>query len=125
MPQRFIKVPEDVKVGMVTGAGEQTTITFTLKEFVRHLLDTNPVWGKSYKNIRSAMSIEQALENKTVGEVAILAQDDWELLKEAIEKPQMAGPGGQQEGFGFIPQVVRQLATFMSAVVDAPDKPLE
>lgn len=122
MPQRFIKVPEDVKVGIVTSNGEATEVVFTLKEFVRHLLDTNPVWGKSYKNIRSAMSIEEALENAVAGSVVSFAQDDWELLKEAVEKPQIGGPGGTSEGFGYIPQVVRQIVSFMDAVVKATDK---
>lgn len=122
MPQRFLKVPTDVKVGLVTSSGETTEVIFTLKEFVRHLLDTNPVWGKSYKNIRSAMAIEQALEGKIAGDLVVLAQDDWDLLKEAVEKPQMGGPAGVAEGFGYIPQVIRQIVGFMDAIIQASEK---
>jgi hypothetical protein len=122
MPQRFVIVPADVQVALVDQEGKERSIPFTFKDFIKHILDTNPIWGKSYKNIRSAMAIETALILKVAGEVGTLAQEDWDLLKEAIEKPQMAGPGGQIEGFGYLPQVVRQLVGFMDAVVSASDK---
>lgn len=122
MPQRFIVVPANVEVVLLDPSGQDKKVPFTFKDFIKHLLDTNPVWGKSYKNIRSAMAIEQALVLKVAGEVGVLAQEDWDLLKEAVEKPQMSGPGGSVEGFGYIPQVVRQLVSFMDAIVQATDK---
>lgn len=121
MSLRYVKVPENVKVKLPSREGE-VEAEMTFAEFVRSLLDNNPLWGKSYKNIRAGLAIEGAFKDKAPGTWVALSSDDWEMLKECIEKPQIGGPGGATEGFGFIPQAVRQLVPFMDSVVEATDK---
>jgi hypothetical protein len=119
MPIVSFKMPEPVTVvDPDTGAVIQTV---AFKEFItKAILRANPKWGFGYAAVRSALAIEQAMDNIQDG-LVMLAEEDWRALKEAVEHPRRIDRSGQvSEGFGtWLHGVMPQFLPFLDAIMKA------
>jgi hypothetical protein len=119
MPQRFVVVPESVT--LKSSGGEGVEVSF--RDFVTNLMN-NPMWGESFSNVRAQAAIMRAVD---AGEkILALAEEDWRLLKSAVESPKQlsATKQGVQviPGYGVHPSVAYQLLPLACAIVDAKDR---
>ena len=115
MPIRYISVPSPVTfidpltskpVTTLDGAQEKP-IDF---EMIMLRLMQNPMWGESYHNMKAQSGIMNALDKSKTSGVLVLADEDWQRLKQAAEFP---------KNLGYHPILVYQLLPMFSAIMDA------
>jgi hypothetical protein len=118
---RKINIPDDVHlVNMNTGELFDSEIggVVSFHTILRKLLN-NPQWSKSYAMLRSAAAIEKAYLEAKDG-VMTLSEEDWQHLRQAVEKPEELSPSGQSiAGYGFMPGISVQLLPLLDAVMNA------
>lgn len=51
-----------------------------------------------------------------------ISAEDWELLQKCVLNPKVSTPGGEIEGFGYIPQLTRKIVSFIEAILQAEEK---
>jgi hypothetical protein len=119
MPIVNMKVPDPVEIrDPDTGAVIQIV---SFKEFVQKaILRANPKWGFGYAAVRSAVAIEQAMDNIQGGAVT-LSEEDWGALKQAVEAPRRIDRAGNiSDGFGtWLHGVIPQFMPFLDAIMKA------
>lgn len=119
MPIVNMKIPDAVEIrDPDTGVTIQTV---SFKEFVQKaILRANPKWGFGYAAVRSALAIEQAMEN-IQGGVMMLSEEDWGALKQAVEAPRRIDrTGNVSDGFGtWLHAVLPQFMPFLDAIMKA------
>jgi hypothetical protein len=122
MPLRKVTVPPPITLtDPLTGQPvEPPNNLLTFHDFLVRLFN-NPLWNDSYQNMVAQRAIADAF--KTTESAVTIAEDDWELLERAVQKPQIATPNGTATGFGFQPWVAQQLLEFCDAIVKAARVP--
>ncbi len=114
MPIRKIKIPPPLDIQFVDRPME-------FSHFVE-LLFNNPLWNEGYKRAIAQATIAKALKTalESGEKTLLLAEEDWTLLKQAVESPKTAVGVNQVEiGYGTNPSAVRHLVPFMEAILDA------
>lgn len=117
MPQRYITIPSPVTLTNPDDPSDTVVVEFA--EIVRKLRN-HPQWIASTKHMEAAMAIRESwAEGKDSG-CMVLAEDDWSLLKEAVENPkEVVVVGGQtvvRSGLGYTPAVTPDLLPLLNAV---------
>jgi len=74
---------------------------------------------KGFDGSCKAAAVIAAVEPLNAGDVLVLDQDDWELLKEAVEHPRVQAQDGRVIDAGFDGIAGPQLVPFGRAVLDA------
>jgi len=123
VPKVYIQIPPPVQfVDPKTKKaieGDEGTLTFVgllLK------IQDNPKWNQSYKLIKAGDAIMQAFEEAGQDGVMVLADADYQELKEAVESPKFLTihpiNGAQvQNGFGIHPRLSRQILPLLDAII--------
>lgn len=123
MPMRYITKPADVTlVNPVTKEpliSDGKPAVWTFDQLV-HRLMANPLWVENLSAMRAQKSILDALENAQDG-ILVLAEDDWQKLKEAAETPRTTVDNGVSHGLGLHPTIASQLLPLLMRIIEAPD----
>lgn len=109
---KLIDVPKDVTVDVYfvnreLPKDEKSTNTF--REFVELALDNFDQLGKGYKNVVQAVKIHSTLKGCTAGDPLQFEDDDFKVIKDAVEK------------MAWKPGFARQALSFFEAIENAQD----
>lgn len=74
---------------------------------------------KGFAGACKAAAIIAAVENLNAGDMLVLDDDDWKVLKEAVETPRVQAPDGRVVDVGFDGIAGPQLVPFGRAILDA------
>lgn len=120
MPLRYIAIPAPVQFRNpdtdepVDGPDGQ----LTWEKFMR-AISYNPLWVENAQAFKAQLAVftawDKAKAERDIGRVLVIADEDWQVLKKCIEKPNPVG-------FGWSPALARQLVPFMDAVLEAGTK---
>jgi hypothetical protein len=97
-----------------------TTMQYSFKEFIQHILNDQEHFGGSGAKLRMAVRIEAAAENIEEGGLLVLKEEDWKQLHLAAEEPKMGYPVLVFGNGGQIP-IGRQLLAFVDVLCDPPN----
>ena len=116
---RYLKIPETIQQRNLTTKEEREEISFF--QFFSNILTGDRRWGKSVKTLRSHNKIYSAIDGVKPGTVVALHENDWELLKQVADEPQLgcARCSGPLEGYGS--GAFMQVIPFIEAILNASD----
>lgn len=120
---KYIQCPDPIRVGNATQG-----LLFSFDDFVRYIVNADVRFNAGGPGIRAGLKVETALE-KARGEVVELANDVWELLRQAAESP--TGLRGEPIGYPALVDVDgnvrlrlgREVLPFLDAIGGATDDP--
>jgi hypothetical protein len=120
MPQRKIIVPSPI---LLTGTNGEAAGRIAFRGFLEMVFQ-NPIWAETYKAAVAQHAIAEAAaraEGEEKTEI-VVAGEDWELLKRAVEQPRHATlTGAVMPGFGFMPAISRQILPMQRAIIEATE----
>lgn len=113
MPLRTIEIPNPIKI-----QGKELDFRFILDKLM-----CNPKWGASYNAMRAQRSILSAHDKRVDGKM-VLSEEDWLMLKDAVERPVVAafapdGSPAQMPGLGIMPSLASELLPLLQPIMDA------
>lgn len=121
--KRYIIVPDALTLTEPTGEPMKDSEEISFKDFVLKQMN-NPIWMESYTKVLAGDALMEQI--KAGKSVIVLDDDEWNVLKSAVENPKQVlnGPFGAstQSGYGWIPSVTPQLLPFIKAIMNASDK---
>lgn len=122
MPMRVIKPPKTITVQPPKGSNTNIKPEEVLfSSFVGAMLNQTR-FNTGRRAAKAATAIEEAAEKSTGGALT-LAEEDWELLKDAVENPSYRDPlGREQKSFPWQPWQTRQLMPYADAISNAEQK---
>jgi len=104
---KYLAVPYPVVLrNLVTDEPVGRDLSFY--EFVQGTLLVDKRFGKSVKELQTALRIGQAIKGAVAGQIISIESADWELLREVAKEPD----GGYQPG------VAVQLLCFIEAITE-------
>jgi hypothetical protein len=132
--RRFISIPRPVDLldpmtdDLATDPDTKKPLpSVAFFDFARRALLVDPRFHEDYHGVCARSDIAAAMRAPVDG-VIELAEDDWQMLKAVVEKPEHVAPtpmGPQRaKGYGYYhPLVIVQFKGFLDAIVSAGTSP--
>ena len=118
MPTRKITVPAPVEI-IEPMSRKPTGDKVIFADILWRLLG-NPLWQESFAAMRSHATLAKKLNEVIDGAAEFeIGEDDWALLKQAVETPRTVVGGQIMNGFAFNPAIVGQLVPLLTPIMEA------
>lgn len=133
MTKRYITILPDITVMNLDGTGpyyfeeserdkkpeERKGISTSHRSFLRQRSADDSFGTKGVKGLQASAAIRAAIGDCNPGDVVVLEEDDWELLKLATEMPSVQRPDGTLLAVGYNSVAGPQLMPFIRAIREA------
>jgi hypothetical protein len=125
MVRRFITLLPDIEVMTLDGDKpyyvnkDGKSLPLSHRKYIKGRCSDAAFILKGFSGSCKAAAIIAAVEPLKPGDVLALDQDDWEVLKEAVETPRVQVPDGRVVDAGFDGVAGPQIVPFGRAILDA------
>lgn len=125
MIRRYITLLLDIDVKTIDGDRpyfvdkDGKSMPLSHRKYIKNRCTDGAFTKKGFAGSCKAAAIIAAVEPLGPGDVLVLDQDDWEVLKEAVEHPRVQNQMGDLVDAGFDGVAGPQIVSFGRAVIDA------